>query len=134
MIDSEHSTALNVRVYYEDTDASGVVYHANYLKYFERGRTEWLAAQGFAHRELAESAGLGFTLARIVVDYKRPARLDDELSVTTALAERGRARVDFVQRVMRGDEVLVTANARVACIDLAAFRPRELPSAFIQGV
>lgn len=134
MIGFECSTTLNVRVYYEDTDASGVVYHANYLKYFERGRTEWLSAQGFSHRELAESMGLGFTLARIVVDYKGPARLDDELRVTTVLAGCGGARIDFSQRVMRGDEALVTADARVACIDLAAFRPRELPAAFIQGV
>lgn len=133
MIDSEFSTTLNVRVYYEDTDASGVVYHANYLKYFERGRTEWLAVQGFTHHELAESANLGFTLARIMVDYKRPARLDDRLSVSTALAECGRARIDFTQRVVRGDEVLVMASARVACIDLATFRPRELPPEFMQG-
>lgn len=133
MIDPAVQNTLSLRVYYEDTDASGVVYHANYLKYFERGRTEWLSDAGFDHRQLAESTGLGFTLARISVDYRRPAQLDDRLCVMTAIADRGRARIDFDQRVFCGETVLVTATARVACIDLVTFRPRELPALLTQG-
>ncbi len=124
---------LNVRVYYEDTDASGVVYHANYLKYFERGRTEWLSDAGFDHRELAESSGIGFTLARIAVNYRRPARLDDRLCVITNRLDQRRVRIDFEQRVMLGEALLVTATARVACVDLAKFRPRELPTKLLEG-
>ncbi|NNC22951.1 tol-pal system-associated acyl-CoA thioesterase [Salinisphaera sp. USBA-960] len=134
MSDVASQNRLNVRVYYEDTDASGVVYHANYLKYFERGRTEWLSDAGYDHRQLAESQGLGFTLARLRIDYRRPARLDDRLCVVTSIADHGRARIDFDQRVFCGEHELVTASARVACIELTEFKPQALPADLIQGV
>ena len=116
-----------VRVYYEDTDAGGVVYYANYLKFFERARTEWLRSLGFEQGELARDPGVVFVVAGVEVDYKRPARFDDALTVSVAIAERGRAGFTFAQQVRRGAELLVDARVRVACVDAESFKPRPLP-------
>lgn len=119
--------AIPVRVYYEDTDAGGIVYYANYLKFLERGRTDYLRDLGVAQRQLAESTGLAFAVRAISADYLKPARLDDELLVATTVGEVGRAQVTFVQSVRRADETLLTATVRVACLDLARGKPAAMP-------
>ena len=123
-----------VRVYYEDSDASGVAYHASYLRWFERARSEWLRSRGRSHTVLAEQHGAAFTLARVEVDYLRPARLDDLLEATTAVAERGRASLVFAQTLRRADDagaVLAKARVRVACVDIHRFTPRPWPAGWL---
>jgi len=119
-----------VRAYYEDTDASGVVYHAQYLKYFERARTEWLRAMGFSQDNLRARLDVVFTVANLEIDYLRPARLDDELLVTVVVAEVRRASLHFRQVLARKQEPaieLARARVRVGCVDVATFRPCALP-------
>jgi len=118
---------LSVRVYYEDTDAGGVVYYANYLKYLERARTEWLRAIGPDQRDLARDGGVVFAVRSIELEYHAPARLDDVLEVEAEVAAFGRARIDFAQRVCRDGRELCGGRVRVACLDAATFRPRPLP-------
>lgn len=118
---------LPVRVYYEDTDAGGVVYYANYLKYLERGRTEFIRTLGVEQGALARTSGLAFAVRSLAAEYLKPARLDDELVVTTALEALGRAQATFAQAIVRGEETLFTATVRVACLDLARGRPAALP-------
>lgn len=118
---------MPVRVYYEDTDAGGVVYYANYLKYLERARTEWLRAAGWGQTDLASDRGVLFAVRSIELDYHAPARLDDALEVEARIAAVGRARIDFAQRVLCNGEPLCTGRVRVACLDAATFRPRALP-------
>ena len=118
---------LRVRVYYEDTDASGVVYHANYLKYFERARTEWLEARGLDHRRLAIAEGIVFTLADARIVFQRPARLDDRLDVTTKIAEHRRASIVFAQAISRDGEPAIKARFTVACVRPDDFRPCRIP-------
>ena len=124
--------ALNVRVYYEDTDATGVVYHANYLRYFERARTEWLESRGLGHRTLAERYGVMFTLVDLSLRFRRPARLDDRLRVSAAVAERRPARVIFEQGIACDDVFLVQGQFTVACVKVADFRPCRLPGALFK--
>jgi acyl-CoA thioester hydrolase len=114
-------------VYYEDTDAGGVVYYANYLKYLERARTEFIRALGIEQRLLAEETGLAFAVRSLTADYLKPARLDDELFVTTAVEALGRAQVTFAQAIRRSDGILLTAQVRVACLDLARGKPTAMP-------
>ena len=118
--------ALPVRVYIEDTDAGGIVYYVNYLKYFERARTELMRALGFSRAALPE-AGCQFVVHSMEVEYLRPARLDDELQAEALLEEAGRARLVFRQRVLRGAEELCRGRVTVACVDPDAQRPRALP-------
>ncbi|MFN4148135.1 MAG: tol-pal system-associated acyl-CoA thioesterase [Rhodocyclaceae bacterium] len=120
---------LPVRVYYEDTDAGGVVYYADYLKYLERGRTEFIRALGIEQRALAQETGLAFAVRSLSVEYLKPAVLDDELVVTTLVETLGRAQVGFAQTIRRGEEILLTAKVRVACLDLAKGRATALPAA-----
>lgn len=123
------------RVYYEDTDLSGVVYHANYLRWFERGRTEWLRAQGFSQQYLLEKAGFAFTVARMDLRFLRPARLDDEIDVSTEISEMGRVTLSLAQKIVRvGEEQsLCEAEVKVACVDVHNFRPRKIPVELLQG-
>lgn len=118
-----------VRVYWEDTDASGVVYHANYLRWFERARTEWLRARGFDQERLRVEQGVAFTVASLEIRYLRPAHLDDALSVEVAVAEARRASLSFRQALRRAadGELLSEASVRVGCVDAASFRPRAIP-------
>jgi acyl-CoA thioester hydrolase len=118
--------ALWVRVYYEDTDFSGRVYHASYLRLLERGRTEWLRRHGFAHRDLAESSGLMFAVRSLQIDYLAPALMDDLLEVETSAAVVRGASITFHQRVVRGDMALVTAEVLVA--SLRDGRPARIPA------
>ena len=119
---------LPVRVYYEDTDAVGVVYHANYLRYAERARTEMMRCLGLEHGALRARLGLAFTVRRCVVDYLAPARLDDRLEVRTRLLRVGGASLDLEQRITRGDRVLVQMEVRLALIS-AGLRAARLPRA-----
>ena len=115
------------RVYWEDTDGGGVVYYANYLKFMERARTEWLRAQGHAQSQLAEREGYVFMVVEVHVNYRKPARLDDEIEVTCAPVPEGRASMRFKQTLRRGDAVLADGEVRVACVDSKTLRPRALP-------
>ncbi len=117
----------DIRVYFEDTDVGGVVYYANYLKYLERARTEWLRALGFDQGRLLAETGLGFAVRSISAEYLRPARLDDRLTVTSRVASHGRVQVVFDQRIERGTELLLTARVRIACVDLARGRAAAMP-------
>jgi acyl-CoA thioester hydrolase len=117
-----------VRVYYEDTDTAGVVYYANYLRYLERGRTEWLRTLGVEQFGLARQAGLLFAVRSLAIEYLKPARLDDLLAVLTEPTSLGRAQVTLVQRIERDGETLVEATVRVACLDAKKMRPTALPA------
>ena len=121
--------SLPVRVYYEDTDAAGVVYYANYLRFLERARTEWLASLGHPVAELERVHGIVFVVRRIEVDYRRPARLSDSLDVTVAIEALGRASLTVLQQVMRGVETLVTARVMLACVERTSLKPARIPIA-----
>lgn len=116
-----------VRVYWEDTDAGGVVYYANYLKFLERARTEWLRALGIGQGELAERDGVVFVVRHVAADFLRPARYDDLLQVRCRVEELGGASLTLEQTVTRGEEVLLTARVRLACVGAASFRPAKIP-------
>lgn len=116
-----------VRVYWEDTDAGGVVYYANYLKFLERARTEWLRALGIEQTELAERDGVLFVVRMVEADYLRPARFNDALTVDCRLVEIGRASITIDQRVMRGDELLLAAKVKAACVKVGEFKPAKIP-------
>ena len=115
-----------VRVYYEDTDAGGVVYYANYLKFFERCRTEWLRALGVEQDALARDQGLQFVVTGIEAKYLRPARLDDELAIEARVAHAGRCSIVFDQSALRAGEVVAQARVTVACVDTQGV-PARLP-------
>jgi acyl-CoA thioester hydrolase len=119
------SHRLTLRVYYEDTDFSGRVYHASYLRFLERGRTEWLRAQGFEQRELADGAALVFAVRRIEIDYLRAGLMDDLFAIETRVAAVGGASIEFAQAVLRGDETVV--RAIVGVVALSNGRPMRLP-------
>ncbi|HXG28381.1 MAG TPA: tol-pal system-associated acyl-CoA thioesterase [Nevskiales bacterium] len=119
-----------LRVYYEDTDSGGVVYYANYLKFLERARTEWLRARGLQQDVLARELGVLFMVRSVELDYRRPARLDDWLEVRSRVAEVRPASLGFVQAVWRPGgpgELLCSGRVRVACVDAATLRPRSIP-------
>ena len=120
--------ALPVRVYYEDTDASGVVYYANYLKFMERARTEWLAALGFPLAAFERAHGVVFVVHRCEIDFMRPARLNDALAVTVEVEQRGASRLVARQEVRRDDMVLTSARVTLACVDAARWRPVRIPA------
>lgn len=122
-----------VRVYYEDTDTGGVVYYANYLKFFERARTEWLRAAGFEQRRLFDEFGLQFVVARIECDYRLPARLDDLLHIDVRVARAGRVFILFEQTARRADVVLATARVKAGCIDASRFVPAPMPAALVDA-
>lgn len=123
---------LPVRVYYQDTDAGGVVFHAQYLSFMERARTEFLNARNFDLAGFAEESRILFMVHEITVRYHRPARLNDQLTVTAQVALLGPASVDFEQRVERGDELLVEARVRLALVDRDRQRPTRMPAALKQ--
>lgn len=122
------SHTLPLRVYYEDTDAAGMVYHANYLKFAERGRSEMLRSLGFPHRRLGAEDGVGFAVRRCAVDYLAPARLEDALTVDTILAAVGAATLAVRQQIRRDGELLAELDVLVACVGRDG-RPKRLPRA-----
>lgn len=120
-----------VRVYYEDTDAAGIVYYANYFRFLERGRTEFLRSLGHDQRALMQE-GIAFAVRSASAEFLKPARLDDLLAVETAIVALGRAQLTFAQRIVRDHELLLDAKIRIACIDPAAGRPIPMPRALHQ--
>ncbi len=116
-----------IRVYWEDTDAGGVVYHASYLRFLERARSEWLRALGYGQDALREREGVVFVVRAMRLEFLRPARLDDELIVTVALGERRRASLVMRQTIRCGETVLLDAEVKLACVAAADFRPRAVP-------
>lgn len=123
-----------VRVYYEDTDAAGVVYYANYLRYFERARTEWLRALNFEQTELAAQYGVVFVVRSIDVEYLRPARFNDALSVSVELGEVRASQITMQQRVQRENDTLVEAVVRVVCVNIAAMKPVRIPGFLLEKI
>ncbi|QNP41291.1 tol-pal system-associated acyl-CoA thioesterase [Lysobacter solisilvae (ex Woo and Kim 2022)] len=115
-----------VRIYWEDTDAGGVVYHAQYLAFLERARSEWMRAQGYGQERLRCEHGLLFAVRAMQIDFLKPARLDDALAVTAGLQQCRRASVIFRQEIRRGDDLLLTATVRVAALG-TDFRPTPIP-------
>ena len=118
-----------VRVYFENTDAGGVVYHGEYLKFMERARTEWLRHLGYDHQTLARNHRVVFVVTQAVADFLKPARLDDNLAVSVQLESLGKVRCVFVQEIRREDELLVRAKITVACVTGEHFKPAEIPEA-----
>lgn len=127
-----------IRIYYEDTDTGGVVFYANYLKFFERARTEWLRAAGVGQRALAESQRVMFVVKSTAVDYHAPARLDDELKLTVVVQRFGRASVQFIQEAWRIDgaerTLLTVGHIKVGCVDASTFRPCAIPDAVMKKI
>lgn len=123
------SFTLPVRVYFEDTDAGGVVYYANYLKFCERARTEWLRTTGLAQNRLAAEQGIIFVVRSVEADYLRPAVLDDMLEIVTSLDKLGRASLDFAQQAQRDGQTLFEARITIACVGRDTLRPTPIPSA-----
>ena len=120
-----------ITVYYEDTDAAGVVYYANYLRYLERARTEWLGALGFSHERLLAEHRAVFVVHRVEIDFRAPARLGDRLSTGVVLAERGRAKLVVDQTIERGTTNIASARVTLAAIDPAAWRPLRIPATLV---
>ena len=116
-----------VRVYYEDTDAGGIVFYANYLKFFERARTEWLREIGVGQQSLVNDHSAIFVVKHVAVDYHAPARLDDELKLTLNIEKLGRASVLFAQQAWCGELLLASAHVKVGCVDAVTLRPRPVP-------
>ena len=127
-----------VRVYWEDTDAGGIVYYANYLKYMERARTEWLRARGVEQVDLKDRENVMFVVVRAEADFRMPARYGDLLQVTCEVSGSTRASLTFRQDVVRtvddAEELLVTGSVRIACLDASKFRPRPLPEMVLQEI
>ncbi len=127
----------HVRVYYEDTDAGGIVFYANYLKFFERARTEWLRAAGVNQQILMQEHGAMFVVKTAAIDYHAPAKLDDVLELKLTIEKLGRASVQFIQEAWCGDALLAAARVKVGCVDATTLRPRALPddvAASMRGV
>lgn len=126
-----------VRVYYEDTDAGGVVYFANHLRFMERARTEWLRRLGFDQSDLRERQGILFVVRGVAAEYHRPARLDDALTVDSRLVSLSRVALCFEQAIRRGSETLVSGRSDVICVSASSLRPCRMPvavAAALQGV
>ena len=127
---SQHKSifSLPIRVYFQDTDAGGVVYHASYVNFMERARTEWLRERyGYTNGGLLKEFGVVFVVRSIKLDYLKPAVLDDLLAVTAGVRETGRSRVVVMQNVKRGEEVLVEAEVHLVCVSMSNFKPVSIP-------
>lgn len=121
-----------IRVYYEDTDAGGVVFYANYLKFFERSRTEMLRAMGYEQDELMTAAGVIFVVRSVQIDYLSPARFNELIHVSAVIAEAKKASLIFEQTITRGDVVLCKGIIRIACLDTETMRPKAIPEPLIE--
>ena len=123
-----------VRVYWEDTDAGGVVYYANYLKFMERARSEWLRSFGFEQDVLRDETGVVFVVRRVEIDYLSPARFNEQLEVSVRLHEMGRASLSVRQELMRGPDRLAQAVVTLACVDAVRFKPVKIPEPLLQAL
>lgn len=123
-----------VRVYWEDTDAYGVVYYANYLKFLERARSEWLRALGFEQPELIAKHGGAFVVRRVEADYLMPARFNENLLIEAALFEQNRTSLVMSQRVLRGDDVLMNARVTLVWVGDKSFKPARIPAEILESL
>lgn len=123
-----------VRIYYEDTDSGGVVYYANYLRFMERARTEWLRSLGFEQDALIRDAAIIFAVRSVEVDYLRPARFNEALTVSAEVVESGGASITFRQEVRRGDEVLCRGKVKIASLDAQTLRPKPAPAEILAAL
>jgi acyl-CoA thioester hydrolase len=121
-----------VRVYYEDTDAGGVVFYANYLKFFERARTEMLRAMGYEQDELIANEGIIFVVRSVQVDYLSPARFNEQLQVSADVSQAKKASLTFEQVITRGNDVLCKGSVRIACLDAQTMRPKAIPEKLLE--
>ena len=129
-------SSLEVRVYYEDTDSGGVVYYANYLKFIERGRSEFLREMGFEQDQLIKYQGVVFAVKSLQAEYLLPARFNDLLGVHTEVKKSRRASLIFSQKIrdLKQNKVLFEAQVTVACLDVQNFKPRAIPSAILEKI
>ncbi len=123
-----------VRVYWEDTDAGGIVFYANYLKFFERARTEWLRALGHSQQEMVDTTGCMFVVQETTVRYVKPARLDDQLTITVDVRERGRASLRIAQQAWCGDRLLAEGDIRIGCVERATMKPHRIPGPIFEAI
>jgi acyl-CoA thioester hydrolase len=123
-----------VRVYWEDTDAGGIVFYANYLKFFERARTEWLRAAGFGQQQMREAFGTLFVVTDTALRYLAPARLDDQLAISVEPAPPRGAALALTQVASRGDATLVASRITIACVDAQTLRPRRIPPPILDAL
>ena len=120
--------SATMRIYWEDTDAAGIVFYANYLKFFERARTEWLRSLGFGQEALRRDASIAFVVSETRLRYRRPARLDDVIDVSVAVVHLGQASLEIAQEARRADELLADGTIRIGCVELGTFRPCRIPN------
>ncbi len=123
-----------VRVYYEDTDAGGVVFYANHLKFFERARTEMLRAMGYEQDELIASEGIIFVVRSVQVDYLSPARFNEQLQVSAKVSQAKKVSLTFEQTITRGDEVICKGIVQIACLDAQTMRPKAIPETLFSAL
>ncbi len=126
--------SLPIRIYFEDTDSGGVVYHSNYLKFMERARTEWLRSIGIDQRHLKQDNHIMFVVHRIDIQFKFPARFNDDLIVKIELKNIGSSKIEFRQMIYRNDEMLIDASVDIACIDSEKFKPVRIPPTIKQAM
>lgn len=124
----------SIRVYYEDTDAGGVVFYANYLKFFERARTEMLRHFGFEQDQLIKVQNLIFVVRSVTVDYLKPARFNDLIDVTSAVIEKKKTSLIFKQSILREDILLCDAEIRIACLDAQTMKPKPIPTEILEKI
>ena len=120
--------SATMRIYWEDTDAAGIVFYANYLKFFERARTEWLRGLGFGQEQLRTDVGIAFVVSETRLRYRRPARLDDVIDVSVAVVHLGQASLEIAQEARRAGELLADGTIRIGCVELGTFRPCRIPN------
>ncbi|WP_404357292.1 tol-pal system-associated acyl-CoA thioesterase [Methylotuvimicrobium sp. KM1] len=127
-----HTFNWPVRVYYEDTDAGGVVFYANYLKFFERARTEMLRSMGFEQDRLIDEQGIIFVVRSVQIDYLMPARFNEQINVSAIVTLAKKASLIFEQTITRGSDVLCTGTVRIACLDSKNMRPKAIPDILLE--
>ncbi len=123
-----------IRVYYEDTDAGGVVYHSQYLNFLERARTEWLRALGYEQTTLRDELGIVIVVHSLEIRFKKPAKFNDRLTVSMYILDLGRSSITFAQKILRNDETLIEAQVRVACVNAQSFKPTGIPAEILQAI
>ena len=123
-----------IRVYYEDSDAGGIVYHSQYLNFMERARTEWLRSLGYEQTELTAQFGIIFVVRNIQIKFKKPARFNDAIVVHSQLASMGRSRMVFKQTIIRDGQVMTEADVEVVCIDAVNYTPVTIPAPIQQSM
>jgi acyl-CoA thioester hydrolase len=124
---SNQTFSWTIRVYYENTDAGGVVYHSQYLNFLERARTEWLRNSGFEHNYLREQFRLVFVVHSMQITFKKPAKLDDLLTISSKLVKIGRGSFEFFQQISVNQQLLIEAQVKLACVDAVSFKPIAIP-------